>query len=66
MIEKDTAKLEKPDIPRWSSCSYPSSARNSASVFEADDESEAGDEGEGRDAIATPENGGPVPAVAES
>ncbi len=20
MIEKDTAKLEKPDIPRWSSC----------------------------------------------
>src|ERR687889_2505041 len=26
MIEKETAKLENPDIPRWSSCLYPSSA----------------------------------------
>ncbi|GAB3876675.1 hypothetical protein GCM10028802_15220 [Terrabacter terrigena] len=26
MIEKDTAKLEKPLMPRWSSCLYPSSA----------------------------------------
>src|ERR1700674_3720764 len=32
MIEKEMAKLEKPDHDRWSSCLYPSSARSSSSV----------------------------------
>jgi hypothetical protein len=59
MMENDTAKLENPDMPRCSSCSYPSSASSSESVCDG------GDEEEGRVAIRAPENGD-RPAATES